>query len=206
MLLLAAALQLPAAPPPKTESKPLGPAPRVVLLNRDGDGQVRIQAMVTETRKVTVRKTVVKNGKTEVVPEERDVQTRRVKELALKELENLTVFTADGKEVNRATALEKLASGGVVVVTSDGGKVDPTFLKAFKDDTLVLVSPQLMGTPVRPTSAARTTGVLNLRAVAAPAILVQGVPAVPAVKPAAAPPKVEKKDEKKDEKKEEKKK
>ncbi len=207
MLLLAAALQLPAAPPPKTESKPLGPAPRVMLLQTDGDGKVRIQASITETRKVTVNTVQVNNGQQVVVPTEREVQSRHLKDVTLAELENLTVFTADGKEVNRATALEKLATGGVVVVTTDGQKVDPTYLKAFKDDTLVLVSPQLQNTVVRPTTAS-STAVLRA-AVAAPAIVVQAVPAVlpvaPVAKPAAAPPKEEKKDDKKEEKKDEKK-
>jgi hypothetical protein len=191
MLLLSAALQLPAAPPPaKVESKPLGPAPRLVLLNLDGDGKVRIQATVTETRKTTMTRVV--NGKQETTTVDRDVQ--RIVDVPVSELEKLTVYTADGKEVNRATALEKLASGGLVVVTSNGEKVDPTYLNAFKDDTLVLVSPQLHGTAVRPVATA--TGALRAIAVA-PAL---PVPAV-APPPAANPPKDEKKEDKKDDKK-----
>jgi len=191
MLLLSAALQLPAAPPPaKVESKPLGPAPRLVLLNLDADGKVRIQATVSETRKTTMTRVV--NGKQETTTVDREF--KRLVDVPVSELEKLTVYTADGKEVNPATALEKLASGGLVVVTADGEKVDATYLKAFKDETLVLVSPQLSTTAPRPVPAA-TTAVLR-GAVAAPAVL---VPALPV--PAANPPKDEKKEEKKDEKK-----
>jgi hypothetical protein len=197
ILLLSAALQLPAAPPPaKAESKPLGPAPRLVLLNLDADGKVRIQALTTETHKVNVSR-VNKDGKRETVQEDR--VSRLYKDVPLAELDKLAVYTADGKEVNRATALEKLASGGVVVVTTDGEKVDPTYLKAFKDDMLVLVSPQLAGTPLRPTSTS-TTAVLR-GAVAAPAV-VPALPVPAAVPPAVVPPpKDEKKEEKKDDKK-----
>jgi hypothetical protein len=190
MLLLSAALHAPAyPPPPKTETKPLGPAPRLVLLNLDADGKVRIQATVTETRKTTVMRVV--NGKQETSTVDREFSQRA--NVPLSELEKLTVYTADGKEVNRATALEKLASGGLVVVTTDGEKVDPTYLKAFKDDTLVLVSPQLLinGATFRPI-ANRTT----------PQIAVAGQAVMPAVvvpaPPVAPPAKDEKKDDKKD--------
>ena len=91
MLLLAAALQFPAVPPPKTESKPLGPAPRVVLLQTDGDGKVRIQATVTENQKVTTTKTVVNNGVGKLVTEEREMPVKRFKNLTLAEIENLTI-------------------------------------------------------------------------------------------------------------------
>jgi hypothetical protein len=191
MLLLSAALQMPAAPPPaKVESKPLGPAPRLVLLNLDADGKVRVQATVTETRKTTMTRVV--NGKQETTTVDREY--KRLVDVPVAELEKLTVYTADGKEVNRATALEKLASGGLVVITTDGEKVDPTYLKAFKDETLVLVSPQLTTTAPRLLPTATTA----VRAVAAP-VVVQALPLVPVAPPAVVPPpKDEKKDDKKD--------
>jgi hypothetical protein len=193
MLVLSAALALPAyPPPPKTESKPLGPPPRVLLLTSDNDGKVRIQAYIPETRKVTV--TRVTNGNRETIQEDRTYHL--VKNVTPEELEKLTVFTADGKELNRATYLEKLTANAVVVVSADGQKVDPTYLKAFKDDTLVMVSPQLVvGGVARPT-VSTTTAARPLPA--APALL-PAVPLVPAVAPPVAPPpKEEKKDDKKD--------
>jgi hypothetical protein len=192
MLLLSAALHAPAyPPPPKTETKPLGPAPKLVLLNLDSDGKVRIQAIVTETRKTTVMRVV--NGKQETSTV--DQEFRRHTNVPLSELEKLTVYTADGKEVNRATALEKLASGGLVVVTTNGEKVDPTYLKAFKDDTLVLVSPQLLdGTTFRPIANRVTPQI----AVAGQAVMPAAVVPAP---PVAPPAKDEKKEDKKDDKK-----
>jgi hypothetical protein len=189
MLLLSAALHAPAyPPPPKTETKPLGPAPRLVLLNLDADGKVRILATVTESRKTTVTRLV--NGKQETSTV--DQEYRRHADVPLSELEKLTVYTADGKEVNRATALEKLASGGLVVVTTNGEKVDPTYLKAFKDDTLVLVSPQFLitGATFRPVAPLRPQ-----IAVAGQAVMPAAVVPAP---PVAAPAKDEKKEDKKD--------
>ena len=40
-------------------------------------------------------------------------------------------------------ALKKLAKGGTVVVSIDGTKVSPACLRVFKDDVLVLMSPDL---------------------------------------------------------------
>jgi hypothetical protein len=162
-------------------------------LNLDADGKVRIQATVTETRKMNVTRLV--NGKQETSTV--DQAYKRLVEVPVSDLEKLTVYTADGREVNRATALEKLASGGLVVVTSDGEKVDPTYLKAFKDDTLVLVSPQLQGAAVRPVAMTTTTGVVRAVA-AAPAVVVQPLPAAVPAPPPAPPAKDEKKEEKKD--------
>jgi hypothetical protein len=194
-LILTAALTLPAyPPPPKGETKPVGPAPRLLLLSADADGKVRFQARHPETRTITV--TVNNNGKVETKQEERTVYM--IKNVTAEELDKLTVFTADGKDVNRATALEKLTAGTVVVVSSDGEKVDPTYLKTFRDDTLVVVCPQLNLSAPRPATSAAT-------ARAAVAVPIAVVPAVRAAAVPPPPPKDEKKEEKKDDKKEEKK-
>jgi hypothetical protein len=135
----------------------------------------------------------VVNGKQETSTVDREF--RRHADVPLSELEKLTVYTADGKEVNRATALEKLASGGLVVVTTDGEKVDPTYLKAFKDDTLVLVSPQLMdGATFRPVAPLRPQIAVAGQAVMPAAV----VPAPPVAPPAKDEKKEDKKDDKKD--------
>lgn len=147
-LLLAAVV--PASPVPK-DAKPAGPAPRVVEFVPDSDGKVRLPAVRTETRKVqeavAVPKQVQVNGqvenRVEVVTKEREVPVTLSVKVELHELKNLTVYTADGKEADKALALKKLAEGGVAVVSADGQKVDPKYLKLFRDDTLVLVSPEL---------------------------------------------------------------
>lgn len=60
-------------------------------------------------------------------------------------MKELVVTTADGKKIETADAIKKLATGGVVIVSADGKPVSPNFLKLFKDDVLVLVSPELTG-------------------------------------------------------------
>ena len=76
----------------------------------------------------------------------------------------LTVTTADGKKVEKEDALKKLAGGAVVVVSADGKPVSPAFLKVFKDDTLVLSSPELVGpaTGARPQPVPLPAGNIQL--------------------------------------------
>jgi hypothetical protein len=62
----------------------------------------------------------------------------------LDKLRDLTITTTEGKEVSKEDALKKLAKGGVVVISTDGKKVSPAYLKVFKDDVLVLMSPDLL--------------------------------------------------------------
>ena len=59
------------------------------------------------------------------------------------------IFTAGGKAVETKKAFAKIKDEAVVVITTDGKTVDPNFLRVFKDETLVLVSPEFVGT-VRP--------------------------------------------------------
>lgn len=115
--LLAAALAV-AAPVPKPV--PPGPVPYLLSLSI-ADGKVIVG--VSHTDKVVVR-----------VP--------------LADLKDLKITTAAGKEVKAEDAVKKIIDGGAVVVASaDGKPVDAKYLKLFKDDVLVLVSPQLATKP-----------------------------------------------------------
>ncbi len=62
----------------------------------------------------------------------------------LDKLKDLTITTVDGDEVSIQDALKKLAKGGVVVVSADGKKVAPAYLKVLRNDALVLASPDLV--------------------------------------------------------------
>jgi hypothetical protein len=70
------------------------------------------------------------------------------------EVKDLTITTADGKKLEKEDALKRLGKGAIVVISGDGKPVSPTFLKVFKDDTLVLASPELAG-PQFPTAIDR---------------------------------------------------
>lgn len=99
-------------------------------------------------------------------------------------------YDVSGKLVTRSEVLKRLAAGGMVLVAGDNRLPDETYLKAFKDDVLVLVGPELVlpATPVDQTKKKDGKPVVPL-APAAPAIqvapLVRPVIVNPAVKPAA---------------------
>ena len=149
-LALTTALLMPAAPAPKDAPAEPGPAaspaPRLVEIKPDMDGKVRVQAarpgnfQVNTTIAIAIgpnappgvpQTLVVQGGPTTTEPVE------------LANVKDLTVTTAGGKKVTREDALKALAKGGVVVISSDGKPVAKAFLKAFKDDVLVLVAPEL---------------------------------------------------------------
>jgi hypothetical protein len=75
----------------------------------------------------------------------REVPVTKMITVELGDVKDLKVTTADGKKVEVADAVKKLKDGGVVVVSADGKPVNPNFLKVFKDDVLVLTSPELSG-------------------------------------------------------------
>lgn len=146
---LALAALIAAAPVPK-DAKPAGPAPRVLELAAEADGKVRVAVTRTETRKVPTRMSRVVNGVVVTETVERELTSSRSVQVELNEVKDLTLYTADGKEADKAQAFKKLADGGVVIVSSDGQKVDQKYLKLFRDDVLVLVAAELGG-------AAKTT-------------------------------------------------
>ena len=156
------------APIPKATA-PAGQAPRVLDLKPEADGKIRLTVVRTTTQKMT--SIAVNNGQQQRV--EREVKVPRAMQVELSEIKDLAVYTANGKEVNIKDALKKLADGGPVVVTADGNKVDPSFLKLFKDDVLVLVSPELAG----PTAPRASTGFIGggIQAVPLPAQIPGGI-------------------------------
>ncbi len=159
-LALAAALTAPAAPI-RPETQPPGPAPLVLELKAGPDGKVRLTVLRNEKVKPgAVGGIGVIGGNVRPLPapvppaadtdpagEAKAITVQRAVQVEVGELKDLAVSTADGKDVSKADALKKLADGAVVVASSDGKKVDPRFLKLFRDDTLVLVSPDFINFP-----------------------------------------------------------
>ena len=146
-LLLAAVLS-PAAPLPK-DTTPTGPAPRVVELKPGQDGKIMITVLRQEKVKVAVAVGGAFNPNGGPAPavkeEERTVSRYATVELA--DAKDLKAYTAAGKELDVKDTLSKLKDGGVVVMAADGHKVDPIFARVFKDDTVVLVSPEFAAMP-----------------------------------------------------------
>jgi hypothetical protein len=62
--------------------------------------------------------------------------------------ESVKVYTAGGKEVNAKDLPDKLKQQTIVLLSHDGKKVDPFYLKIIKPDTLILVPPPPVLAPV----------------------------------------------------------
>lgn len=170
-----------AAPvPPPAPAAPSGPAPRVLELKPGADGKLTVTVTRTEAQKVTV--TVVgPNGAP--VTQEREVQVSKLVVVELADVKELKVTTADGKKVPVEDAVKQLKGGAVVVVSSDGNPVSPNFLKAFKDDVLVLAAAELVA-PAPPVVPARPP----IRPLPAqPGIQIQVAPAIAPAVPVPAP-------------------
>ncbi|MGL6073988.1 MAG: hypothetical protein ACRC8S_07490 [Fimbriiglobus sp.] len=139
-LVLASVLLL--APVPKGD-KPVGPPPVLVEYKPNDQGKIIVTVLRESPVKRTVSRTVVVNGVQEVKTETVEVMVTTAASVELGEVSTLTMTTADGKEVDKATGMKKIREGAVVVLSADGEKVDPKYLKLFRDDTLVLASKEL---------------------------------------------------------------
>ncbi len=182
-IVLGLALLAPSAPIPK-DLAPVGPAPVVVELKPNTDGKVFVTVRREEKRKIAVAQggAINPNGGGAVL--EREITSIRMLQIELGDVKDLQIFTAGGKAVETKDAFAKIKDGAVVVITTDGKRVDPNFLRVFKDETLVLVSPEFVGT-VRP-----STGIVRPLPIGPGGI--QILPGV--VKPLPAPLPVEKVD------------
>lgn len=133
------AVLTPAQPPAGFSAPIQAVEPRILELRPGPDGKVRVQVLRTEMRKIPVA------GAGAGQPPAREIPVTAQAMVELGDIKDLTAYTAGGKDIARADAVLKLDAGGIVVVSGDGKPVDPKFLKLFRDDVLVLVSPELVG-------------------------------------------------------------
>lgn len=87
-------------------------------------------------------------------------------------------YDVTGKLVNKGEALERLRAGGLVLVAGDYRFPDANYLKAFRDDVLVIVSPELVFQPGQPNPFDRATA----KPAAAP-LVKPGVKPLPVAQP-----------------------
>src|SRR5262249_3926458 len=137
---LTLSLALGAPVPPPADQVPAGVAPRLMELKPDANGKIVVTVTRTELQKVPVAANAAGAPPAAGV---REIPVTKTVTVELGDVKDLAITTADGKKLETEAALKKLAGGAVVVVSGDGKPVSPTFLKVFKDDTLVLVSPEL---------------------------------------------------------------
>lgn len=142
--LMTAALLVPVAPVPR-DSVPTGPAPYILNLRAGNDGEAKVTVVRTEKQKVMMLQAVGgPNGAQVIQRVEQEVPVIKYVQLGLADLKDLKVFSADGKDVAVKDAVKKVNDGGLFVASANGKKVDASYLKLFKDDVLVFVSPDLV--------------------------------------------------------------
>jgi len=131
------------APIPK-DVAPAGPAPYILNLRSEDDGKVRFTVLRIEKVKVTeVTIQLGPNNQQIPVQTEREVPVTKYVRVELAELKDVKVYSVDGKEIDAKEAGKRLSEKAMAIASSNGAKVDPAFLKLFKDDVLILVSPDL---------------------------------------------------------------
>ncbi len=147
-LMLSAALLTPVAPLPRDVVPSVsGPAPRVLAVKGDTSGTVRV--IGTIPTKVTVTNTFftieVENINGQQVQKqvqkqvEQDVITSQYVNKSLGDF-NGTFTTAAGQPLTLAEATARLKNGATLLASSDGKPIAPVWLKAVREDTVVLVA------------------------------------------------------------------
>ncbi len=124
---------------PEPVKPPKGPPPDIAFCKMEGGSLKRnIFAFVPEEFSVKVK--YVKDGKTY---EKEERRTRLAVAIVMSELPpaGLTFTTAGGKKIEAAEARKKLGAGAIAAFSADGRPVDPSYLKALKPDTVVVVAP-----------------------------------------------------------------
>jgi hypothetical protein len=123
---------------------PKGPPPTIMAVRVDGAGQpfLVVQQPVMVPQQVTVQ---VKVGdRIENRVETRVVTVMREVRRAL-DNEKTRFFDAAGKRIDLKDALKRLMKTTAVLVSADGKEVDPFYLRLAREDTVVVVSPELAG-------------------------------------------------------------
>ena len=132
---------LSAAPvlPPQPPEPPPGPPPRLAFAHVTG-GQIVVTATVMEAVPVTRQEVQVVNGKqVTVTPTAYQTVTKTIQQAL--DMKTTGVYGVDGKEIDKDTLPRLLKDRTAVVVSIDGQKVSPAYLRAFKEGTIVLVPP-----------------------------------------------------------------
>jgi hypothetical protein len=113
---------------------PAGPAPRLMFLKADKDGKIFLAVMRPNPNPPQIGG----NPRGAFVP-------MLPTNVELKDLRDLKISTPTGKKIELADAVKKLAGGGLVVAPTDGKAIAPGWLNSFREDVIVLTSPDLTG-------------------------------------------------------------
>jgi hypothetical protein len=64
-------------------------------------------------------------------------------------LRGVRVYDSKGRRLGQAAALERLSAGGMILKSADGNKVNARYLRAIREDMLILVIPVETGELLR---------------------------------------------------------
>lgn len=166
---------------------PMTPDPRMVMLCTNDEGIVRLPVNpnaaighggqvayddLAGARVARAKLVVLNGGNVEIdgsVPAESQT-TKPAASDGKKALEEIKfdAYDMSGKLIPRADALKRLKAGGLALVAGDNRFPDPEYLKAFRDDLIVIVSAELtfpqgtvnpFDTPGKPSAAPAKPGV-----------------------------------------------
>jgi hypothetical protein len=127
---------------------PTGPAPRLLFVKADADGKIRIAAQTQGVGGVMAVQIQIGGAGVPGAPGGAQVVQRAVGGLGpveLGKLKDLSITTISGTKVDVDEATKRLATGGFVLQSTDGKAIDPSWLRLFRvDGILVLTSPDLV--------------------------------------------------------------
>lgn len=149
-LVLGTALASPAAPVPADSAmNPAGPAPRVVYLKGDANGNVTIYGYTIQKVRQTRQRVEIVNGQQIVKQEQVELPQQMYFQRQLAE-SGAKLTTAEGTELSAADAVNRVKGGAAVLISADGKPVERAWLRAVAPDTVVVTSQVLANAVVMP--------------------------------------------------------
>lgn len=124
---------------------PRGVPPQLVPVALDKNG--RLPFLIIETRMVPEKRTrmVLRDGK-QVAEEYTVLKPVMEQKISPREVRDLRAFTADGRKLDEKTLRQRLAQPTSLLVFANG-PFDPYYLRAYREDTVVLVTEQIQPAP-----------------------------------------------------------
>jgi hypothetical protein len=118
---------------------PKGLPPTFVLASMDKDGQFRVRQPVLVAVPVAREVVVEQNGQKKKVTVTSAETMVRVVERKL-DGKGTQVFGTDGKQLDAKAVAKALEKETAVLLSADGNKLDPFYLRVIKEGTLILVT------------------------------------------------------------------
>jgi len=129
--------------PAEEKEKPPAPAPppALAIVSLDKEGRFVMPMIMPVNVPVQVQEPVTRNGKTEVITQ--TVYRTEFQQVVQKwDARNFHVYDTTGKEILFAQLPGLLANPTPVLISYQGPKMDPLYLKVVKEGTLILVPPK----------------------------------------------------------------